>query len=520
MEIFSVSNMYLADRSAMDNGITGEQLMEAAGQCITAAIEARWEKRPVCVLAGPGNNGGDGFVVARLLKKAGWTVTVYLLGNKAALTGDAAVNARRWRAKVQPLELALDVIAGLEQPDNLLVVDALFGAGLSRPLESGAKILAELLTVSQAQGTAPVVVAVDVPSGLNGDTGRTLGGKRGGICFHADLTVTFCRPKPAHALMPGRGVCGEIVVADIGITDDVVAQIGSTVFINAPEVWGEAFPHHSADTHKYARGHVVALGGKVMTGAARLMARAARRAGAGLVSIATPQETFAIYATSVDPGTLTPPFRGVKGYKKLLQDPRKTTCVLGPGAGLGKSTRAMALAAIKMGKRCVLDADALSVFEADPKALFKAVKAQSKANGGVESVVLTPHGGEFPRLFPDLAKRYVRGKDNKFVLTRIAAKRAGCVVLFKGPDTVVAAPDGRVAVTTNAPHWLATAGSGDVLSGIIGALLGQGMPAFEAANAAAWLHGEAANAFGPGLIAEDIIDELPPVLDWLWERLD
>ena len=525
MEILSVSQMRSVDLGAIAGGVTGDQLMQAAGQAVSDAVQARWEKRAVVVLAGPGNNGGDGFVVARLLKKAGWPVTVYLQGDKTALKGEALINAKRWRSKVQPLMAALDVIAGLEQPDELLVIDALFGAGLSRPLDGVPKILAELVTVSQAQGTAPVIVAVDVPSGLCGDSGRALGGKRGGICFHADLTVTFCRPKPAHALMPGRSVCGEIVVADIGIGDDVVASVFKGAYVNTPDLWADAYPWQEADTHKYVRGHMVVLGGAAMTGAARLVAGAARRAGAGLVSIAAPEKVFPIYAASVDPGTLTPSFRGLKSWRDLINDRRKNTCVIGPGAGVAKSTRAMTLAAIASGKRCVLDADALTVFEKDEKTLFKAIKANVKANGGVDSVVLTPHGGEFPRLFPDLARAYAKAdsksgsKNSKLTLTREAARRAGCVVTFKGPDTVVAAPDGRAAITTNAPRTLATAGAGDVLAGITGALLAQGMPAFEAANAAAWLQGEAANAIGEGLIAEDIVDELPAVMEWLVEAL-
>jgi len=525
MEVLSVSQMRAADLAAVADGVSAARLMEAAGKGVCDAILARWEPRAVAVLAGPGNNGGDGFVVARLLKKAGWPVTVYLQGGKSDLSGEALANAKRWRKKVQPLEAVLDVIASLECADDVLVVDALFGTGLSRPLDGAAKILAELLTVSQAQGNAPVVVAVDVPSGLCGDTGRALGGKRGGICFHADLTVTFCRPKPAHALMPGRSLCGEIVVADIGISDGVVKRVFKSTYINTQDLWAAVFPRHEADIHKYARGHMVILGGGEMTGAARLVAGAARRAGAGLVSIAAPQKAFPIYAAGVEPGILTPPFTGLKGFRNLVEDPRKNTCVIGPGAGVSKITRAMALAAVSLNKRCVLDADALTVFESDSKALFKAAKANLIANGGVESVVLTPHGGEFPRLFPDLARRYARpgtkggAKNSKLTVTREAAKRSGCVVLFKGPDTVVAAPDGRAAFTTNAPRTLATAGAGDVLAGMIGALLAQGMPAFEAANAAAWLQGEAANAFGAGLIAEDIADELPGVLEWLLEML-
>lgn len=493
MTILSVSQSYKADQRAADAGVAGVVLMEAAGVAIVDAVVARWSKRPVVVLAGPGNNGGDGFVVARLLKAAKWPVTVYLLGDKANLKGDAALNAKRWRAKVLPLEQALERL--VDAPSDVLVIDALFGAGLSKPLSGAAKSIAEVLDIK-----AIPVVSVDIPSGVDGDTGQ----KRKGIAFQADLTVTFCRPKPGHLLMPGRQLCGEVVVADIGITDSIVAQVAKTAPITARndvELWGHAFPQPSDDANKYTRGHVLVLGGPVMTGAARMAALAARRMGAGLVSITVPSAAFPIYVSSVEPGTLTSSFNTLKKFKDILSDERKNVCVLGPGAGLGKATRDKVLAALKVRKRVVLDADALSAFKDSPKALFKALQ------GFADDAVLTPHGGEFARLFPDLAKK--QASLGKLRVTRMAAKRAGGVVLYKGADTVVASPDGRAAISDNAPPTLATAGTGDVLSGFIGGLLSQGMPAFEAANAAAWLHAECAISFGPGLIAEDLIDELP-----------
>ena len=482
--------------------------MEAAGAAIAHAIEVRWEKRPVLVLAGPGNNGGDGFVVARLLKKAGWPVTVSLLGEKASLRGDAATNAKRWRSKVQTLEAALDTLASLDDMESLLVVDALFGAGLSKPLHGAAKSLAEILNIQQGEGRAPAVVSVDMPSGVNGDTGQFAPG----VAFSADLTVTFCRLKPGHLLMPGRAQCGEVVVADIGISDDVVKGLASKAFLNGPELWLPVFPHPDVQGNKYGRGHVVVLGGAVMCGAARLAALAARRMGAGLATIAAPDSVFDIYMSAVEPGTLVAPFTGLKGFRKLLSDPRKSTCVLGPGAGASKSTRNKVLAALKAGKACVLDADALSVFKEEAEVLFRAIKA----SGG--DVVLTPHGGEFARLFPTLAKKHAAL--GKLETTRRAAKRAGCVVLYKGPDTVVAAPDGRATITAGAPPTLASAGTGDVLAGYVGALMAQGMAAFDAAGAAAWLHAECANGVGPGLIAEDLPDAVPDVLEWLFDGLD
>lgn len=508
MDLLNVGQSYKADLSAATAGIPGLSLMESAGAAIAHAIEMRWEKRAVLVLAGPGNNGGDGFVVARVLKKAGWPVTVCLLGEKDSLKGDAATNAKRWRAKVQPLEVALDTLAALGDMESLLVVDALFGAGLSKPLSGAAKSLAEILNIQRGEGRAPAVVSVDIPSGVNGDTG----GLAPGVAFCADLTVTFCRLKPGHLLMPGRAQCGEVVVADIGIPDDVVAALASKAFLNGPELWLPAFPHPDVHGNKYGRGHVVVLGGAVMCGAARLAALAARRLGAGLTTIAAPNTAFDVYMSAVEPGTLVKPFKGMKGFRDILSDARMTTCVLGPGAGLTKSTRNKVLAALKANKACVLDADALSIFQDDTDALFKAIKASTN------DVVLTPHGGEFARLFPALAKK--QAKVGKLEITREAAKRAGCVVLYKGPDTVVAGPDGRATITANAPPTLASAGTGDVLAGFIGALLAQGMTAFDAAGAAAWLHGECANSVGPGLIAEDLPGGVPDVLEWLFDGLD
>lgn len=510
MEILSTPEMYQADRDAVQSGVASIDLMEAAGQAVVAAITTRWDPCDVVVLCGPGNNGGDGFVIARLLNALKWPVTVYLMGDKAALKGDALANSKRWRGKVHPLDAAFEqlVVDDRANAKPTLVIDAVFGAGLSKPLSGTVKSLAQLVNLSRETTPHVFVVAVDVPSGVDGDKAFALKG----ISFQADLTVTFCRPKPAHVALPARALCGEVLVADIGISDAVVRAIAPKICLNDDDVWSGVWPHLPAETNKYTRGHVVVLGGPVMSGAARLAALGARRMGAGLASIAVDDDAFCTYAAAVEPGTIVYPCNGLKGFRKMLCDPRKSCVVLGPGAGVSKSTRAKVLAALKAGKRCVLDADALSVFEDSPKTLFKALM------GFADDVVITPHGGEFARLFPQLAKK--QSSVGKIEIARAAAYQAGCVVLYKGADTTIAAPDGRVAVTTNAPPSLATAGAGDVLAGFIGALLAQNMPAFEAASAAAWLHGECANAFGPGLIAEDLIDELPDALDALFDRLD
>ena len=476
-ELLSVEEMYAADRAAMDSGIPGERLMEAAGHAITAEIRRRWASRPTVVLCGPGNNGGDGFVVARLLQTAGWPVTVALLGARDGLTGDAGINAGRWEGEV--VALSASVLDGAE-----LVVDALFGAGLGRALDG------EALAVVRALERMDVpCVAVDVPSGVHGDTGMVLG-----AAPHAGLTVTFFRRKPGHLLLPGRVRAGEVVVADIGIPEGVLDAIAPRTAANAPALWEDLFPQPALEAHKYTRGHALIAGGATMTGAARLAARAARRAGAGLVTVAGAPDQQAVYSADA-PGLLTLPFTTADEFDEILADERKNAVLVGPGNGVNRTTHDTVLAAAERGRALVLDADALTVFGDDPKELFAAL-------GGVPAVI-TPHEGEFSRLF--------RMTGDKLSRARAAARESGAVVLLKGADTVIAHPDGRAAINENAPPTLATAGAGDVLAGICVGLLAQEMPPFEAACAACWIHGAAAARFGPGLIAEDLCDTMPAI---------
>ncbi|MCR6631747.1 MAG: NAD(P)H-hydrate dehydratase [Magnetospirillum sp.] len=474
-EVLSVAEMYRADALAVAGGVTGEQLMEAAGHAVAREVRRRFPPCRVAILCGPGNNGGDGFVAARLLERAGYPVRLALLGDVVNLKGDAARMAGRWRGRVEPLTPAVLDGAGV-------VVDALFGAGLARPPGgAAAEVIAELGLLLLP------VIAVDVPSGVDGDTGAILGDAPDAVA-----TVTFFRKKPGHLLLPGRLKCGEVVVADIGIPDTVLAEVEPPVAENAPSLWAKAFPWPRADGHKYARGHVVVVGGAAMTGAARLAARAARRVGAGLATIAAPPEALAVYRAG-DPGTIVV---SLDDYAALLGDPRKNAVVLGPGGGTGEPMRARVLAALKAGKAAVLDADALTSFADAPRELFKALSANA---------VLTPHDGEFARLFG-------KAGGSRLERARQAAGRAGAVVLLKGADTVVAHPDGRAVINANAPPFLATAGSGDVLAGLIGGLLAAGMDAFDGAACGVWLHGAAAASVGPGLIAEDLADALPRVL--------
>ncbi len=479
--VLTVAETYRADAAAMAAGVPGAELMENAGKAVADAVRSRWRPRPVMVLCGPGNNGGDGFVAARHLAKAGWPVSLALLGARSALKGDAAHHAALWEGEALALSPAL-------LDGGPLVIDALFGAGLSRPLEGAAREVIEAAVSADCP-----LVAVDVPSGLSGDDGRVLGET---VC-PADLTVTFLRRKPGHLLLPGRVLCGELRVADIGIPESVLQEIAPKTFENAPGLWAEHFRWRGPEDHKYRFGHALVTGGATVTGAARLASRAALRVGAGLVTVACPGETLPIYALSTA-SVITAPLKCPDDFAELLADPRRNAVLVGPGNGVTEETRARALAALGAGKRVVLDADALSAFQPDPEALFDAIDGD---------VVLTPHDGEFARLFPELDD----GPD-RLSRARAAAEASGAVLVLKGGDTVIAAPDGRAAITANAPPELATAGTGDVLAGLVTGLLAQGLPVFEAAAAACWLHGEAARRLGPGLIAEDLSEALPGVL--------
>jgi NAD(P)H-hydrate epimerase len=466
-----------ADALAIAAGISGEQLMEAAGTAVAGAIASRWAARPVAVLCGPGNNGGDGFVVARRLAASGWTVRLFLLGPRDALKGDAAHHAALWDGAVETLPAAL--------PDGIgLVVDAIFGAGLARPVDGIVRDLLESLAARRLP-----VVAVDVPSGVDGTTGAMRG-----FAPSCALTVTFFRKKPGHLLFPGRALCGETVVADIGIPASVLATIAPRCFENAPAVWRHVFPWPRQDGHKYSRGHALIAGGAVMTGAARLAAQAAMRSGAGLATIAAPREVFPIYAGALA-GIIVQPVDGPADFGALLGDARRNAILVGPGVGAAPATRDLVLAALATRRSTVLDADVFAVF---------AGKAGELAAAMVGPTLLTPHAGEFARLFADAGDRLASA--------RRAAQESGATVLLKGADTVVAAADGWAVINANAPPDLATAGSGDVLAGIATGLLAQAMPLALAGAAAVWLHGAAAAAFGPGLVAEDIISTLPAVL--------
>jgi NAD(P)H-hydrate epimerase len=478
-EILTTDQMYDADRRTIEGGIPGDVLMQNAGRAVFEEIIRHWSPRSVSVLCGPGNNGGDGFAIAKLLRDEGWSVRLGLMGDVADLKGDAALHAARWEGATELLSPALVVGADL-------VVDCIFGAGLARAITGD---VAELVTTINSSPCS--VVAVDVPSGVDGNTGMVLG-----VAVKADLTVTFCRAKPGHYLLPGRLMCGELAVRDIGITDQTVLDIAPVCWRNDPVLWRAGIHWPGLEGHKYHRGHLLAFGGATMTGATRLVARAARRSGVGLLTIVADAQALPIYASDA-PGNMTAP---MSAFDALVNDCRHNAFVIGPGFGVGDDTRALVLKLLHLCRATVLDADALTSFAEDPSTLCFAVQGPT---------VLTPHEGEFARLFPDI-------NGDKLCRARAAAKRCSATVLIKGADTVIAAPDGRAAMSAVDVPWLATAGSGDVLAGIIGGLMAQGMDSFDAACMGVWLHARSGADIGPGLIAEDIPEHLPAVLRELW----
>jgi hydroxyethylthiazole kinase-like uncharacterized protein yjeF len=494
MEVLTTAEMERADRLTIAAGTPGFALMLSAGQAVAEAAMDLVGEGPILVVAGCGNNGGDGFVAAAELAARGREVSVILLCERDSLQGDAASAARGWKYPVLPFNPQ-----AIGKP--ALIVDALFGAGLDRQVKGDPHDMIEAINANGAP-----VLAVDLPSGINGDSGAVMG-----VAVRATETVTFFRRKPGHLLLPGRIHCGRVRVADIGIDRHVLEEIKPRTFENIPQVWRQGFPVPRIDTHKYARGHAVVVSGDLAaTGAARMAARGSLRAGAGLVTLASPRDALAVNATALT-AVMVRPIDTVAEFAELMSDKRLNACVIGPGAGVGERTCDFVLAALSNQRGLVLDADALTSFAQAPDRLFEAVKASHDPQ-----VVLTPHEGEFPRLFSDISNKHpLRSKLER---VRAAAERSGAVVLLKGADTVVASPDGRAAIASNAPPWLATAGAGDVLSGMIGGLLAQGVPAFEAASIGVWMHGEAAREAGPGLIAEDLPEVLPAVFRRIYDE--
>ncbi len=585
-ELVTAAEMRAIEMDAIASGeVTGLGLMEIAGAGVVDAI-LRWrpefaqDAHSATILSGPGNNGGDGYVIARLLTERGWRVRVLGMGEAAPMPPDARANRERWEAMgaVEPLD---QMVLRSGAPTDLYI-DAIFGTGLTRAPDGD--LLGLLRYLGGSGGDAPFytprLVAVDAPSGLDLDSGRMLAG---GVPFGGDssvplcaLTVTFEVPKLGHFLADGPACCGQLDVVDLGLTawrgirrDAVTGEKGKTGepatprvrLIDRTPIAPPAFPpfHHPPDFqkhagHKYDHGHaLIVSGGAGHTGAARMAARAALRVGAGLVTVASPPNALMENASHLT-AIMTRRCDGAEALPEILTDPRYNAVCLGPGMGVGEETRAMVRAALGGVRKVALDADAITSFSEDPDGLFAAIQAtHGSGRTPLFNVVLTPHAGEFRRLFPDLSAAWrpetmedVRGRflaehgedgPRRFAMemreirarvdkkrlaaiskvdaTRAAAKRSGAIVLLKGPDTVIATPTGQVSINAAAygrdVPWLATAGAGDVLAGLITGLAARGYPVARAAANAAWLHVEAARTFGPGLIAEDLPEILPKV---------
>jgi hydroxyethylthiazole kinase-like uncharacterized protein yjeF len=487
--LLTPSQMKKADAFAVSSGTPSLTLMRNAGHATAEAAAAMVPLGSrVIVLIGPGQNGGDGIVAAARLLACGYDVSLCLLGRRDALREDAAIVALDWpHGSLRPED------ADFAKAD--LIVDALFGGGLSRDIDGVAKALIERLNLSGRP-----VLAVDLPSGIDGETGAVRG-----IAVKATRTVTFAARKPGHFLLLGRAFCGEVILADIGVGPDDLRGSGARLYANSPPLWETVFPRLDLASHKYDRGHVlVASGGATRTGAARLAARAALRIGAGLVTVASPPEALGVNAAQLT-AIMLRGYDGAEGLHGILADQRLNALVIGPALGVTAATRAMVAVAAQARRRLVLDADALTSFEGLASELHQGFRSAP--------TVITPHDGEFKRLFkghPDILD-----PPSKVERARRAAAYLGAVTVLKGADTVIAAPDGRAAINANGTPYLGTAGSGDVLCGIIAGLMAQQLPAFEAAAAGVWIHAEAGATFGAGLISEDLPELIPEVLQAL-----
>jgi hydroxyethylthiazole kinase-like uncharacterized protein yjeF len=445
--VLTAAETRAAEEAVIAAGTSVEALMEQAGAAVAQVACRVAGPVETLVLCGPGNNGGDGYVIARILAERGAQVRVAQLGEPR--TDAARVAAQKWNGPTLALTDA--------RPAALLI-DALFGTGLSRGLE--AETAAALGRLVERSGRS---IAVDLPSGIETDTGRLLG-----PVPKFDMTVALGALKPAHLLQPAAALCGRVVVADIGLA------LSQT---RLSEVARPQLAAPSAHDHKYSRGKVLVVGGS-MVGAALLAATAAQRAGAGYVELAGDGAGNAPHSLVRRPWG-----------EDALEDYRVGAVVVGPGLGRDPAARERLDAVLASGRRLVVDADALTLIG-------------KRRHDRLKGVILTPHWGEFVRLFGD------DGRD-RLSQARAAAQSSGAIVLLKGADSIVAHPDGRVAIAPTAPGWLASAGTGDVLAGIVGAMLAGGRDPFGAAQAALWLHAAAARLAGPMLIADDLVAKLP-----------
>ncbi|WP_075289256.1 bifunctional ADP-dependent NAD(P)H-hydrate dehydratase/NAD(P)H-hydrate epimerase [Pararhizobium arenae] len=482
--LFTPDQMNAIDKAAAASGIDSYGLMRRAGEAVAACALRRFPgARRYVVLCGPGNNGGDGYVAARALLDSGAEIAVYAFGKTEKLQRDAALAFSDFHGNAAPLFTY--------QPQmGDVVVDCIFGAGLARPVSADVAGI-----MRRVSATATPVLAVDLPSGVDGRSGEVLGES-----FKAAVTVTFMARKPGHLLLPGRALCGEVEVFDIGIPRRILIAETGRLYENGPRLWTDIAQALEPGSHKYTRGHLAVFsGGALATGAARLAATAGLRAGAGLVTLAGVRDALTASAAHLT-AVMMREIDTSQDFADWLADARIHAFVLGPA--FGDMEKARRYVCLLSERPLVLDADGITAFRDRPDTLFEAF-----ANGEPR-LVLTPHEGEFRRLFPDLSDDETLSKIDR---ASAAAKRSNAVIIYKGADTVIASPDGRAAINTNAPPWLATAGSGDVLAGIVGAHLAHGMPAYEAAAAGVWRHGQTALSLGEGLTAEDLAAHVAPL---------
>lgn len=474
--VLSAADTAVCDAYAVESGVASFSLMQTAGAELAAAILQRWHMRPALIACGPGNNGGDGYICAARLLEAGWPVTVAALGDPEQLKGDARKAYLAWGGPVQSVEES-------DPSEFGLVVDALFGAGLDRPLTGAVAEFCQRVNASSA-----VVVAVDLPSGQKGDAAQA-----DGPVIVADLTITFHTAKPAHLLEPAASTCGELVVVDIGIPDGWDSRAVPLALRNSPALWAGELPATATLSHKHQRGRLVVFtGGVSSTGAGRLAGEAGLRAGAGLVTLASPVDALPINAAQ-STAVMVRPWAGGYESEAIAQACRADVAVIGPGTGIGAGTKQAVESLLTARAKAVLDADALTSYENDLPELLNSLRPDD---------VMTPHTGEFRRVFPGV----LEASAHKLEAACRAAEQAGCTVLLKGPDTIIAAPGRMAVINRHASPVLATAGSGDVLAGVIGGLMAQGMGGFDAACAAAWLHGDAGMRIGTGLTAERLLE--------------
>ena len=473
-QIVTTQQMIESEACAIISGISELTLMENAGKAVAQYVEEHYNNNhTILILCGPGNNGGDGFVIARLLHNIGYKISI-----AHYKTDKISPNMKHMMDKAKNIEI-LDLLNDQINFDTDIIIDALFGTGISRAF-SLTKI------VHYIANSPAKIIAVDIASGINSDTGEIMQN-----AIKADITITFAAKKLGHLLNPGKLYSGLVIAKDIGV--DISTKY--TAYENSPTLWN--IPHIEYESHKYSRGFAIINGGDIQcTGAARLAAKAAQRSGAGVVTLASPLNAAHIYHSSLM-SVMVKQYDSEQSFTQILSDKRISSILLGPGNGVNSETKQKILTALKHITRCILDADALTVFQDDHELLFENIKDSQ--------VVMTPHEGEFHKLFPTCT-------GDKVIRAFDAAKLSNSIIVLKGNDTIIASPSGHVAVNSNAPSTLATAGSGDVLAGIITGLSSTGLDLFDCACAATWIHAECANYFGIGLIAEDIIDMIPKVL--------